>query len=86
MMLQLRPGENGGTLRTDPTANLFAGGVGGLSSLVVGYPFDTVKVRLQSSQNCYRHGWDCFKTIVRNNGATAVYRGISGLAATSIPR
>ena len=31
-------------LRASPGANLLAGGVGGLASLVVGHPFDTVKV------------------------------------------
>jgi len=78
--------KSGGNLRTDPSANLIAGGVGGLFSLVVGYPFDTVKVRLQSSKNCYKNGWDCFNKILRTDGSTALFRGISGLAATSIPR
>ena len=31
-------------LRASPGANLLAGGIGGLASLVVGHPFDTVKV------------------------------------------
>ena len=35
-------------LRLDPNANIVAGAVGGLFSLVVGHPFDTVKVRLQT--------------------------------------
>ena len=34
--------------RQEPAANLLAGGVGGLASLVIGHPFDTVKVRLQT--------------------------------------
>jgi hypothetical protein len=33
--------------RSDPFFNIFAGSFGGLCSLVVGYPLDTVKVRLQ---------------------------------------
>ena len=33
-------------LRASPGANLLAGGVGGLASLVVGHPFDTVKVKI----------------------------------------
>ena len=35
-------------LRLDPNANILAGAAGGLFSLVVGHPFDTVKVRLQT--------------------------------------
>ena len=35
-------------LRLDPNANIIAGATGGLFSLVVGHPFDTVKVRLQT--------------------------------------
>ena len=30
--------------RREPLTNLVAGGVGGLASLLVGHPFDTVKV------------------------------------------
>ena len=30
--------------RAEPWANLLAGGVGGFASLVIGHPFDTVKV------------------------------------------
>ena len=35
-------------LRLDPNANIVAGAAGGLFSLIVGHPFDTVKVRLQT--------------------------------------
>jgi hypothetical protein len=33
--------------RSDPFWNLFAGSFGGVCSLVVGYPLDTLKVRMQ---------------------------------------
>ena len=32
--------------RSEPWANLLAGGVGGLACQVIGHPFDTVKVAL----------------------------------------
>ena len=32
--------------RSEPWANLLAGGVGGLACQVIGHPFDTVKVTL----------------------------------------
>jgi len=83
-MLVRRPA--GEALRSDPRANLLAGGVGGLGSLVVGYPFDTVKVRLQSCPQLYTGGWDCFRKIISTDGARSIYKGLSGLAATSIPR
>ena len=34
--------------RRDPNVNIFAGAVGGLCSLFVGHPLDTLKVRLQT--------------------------------------
>ena len=36
--------------RAKPWANLLAGGVGGLASLVVGHPFDTVKVSIRKEK------------------------------------
>ena len=38
---------NRDNIRFNPNANLLAGGFGGICSLVVGFPFDTVKVRLR---------------------------------------
>ena len=78
--------------RSEPTVNLLAGGVGGLSSLVVGHPFDTVKVRLQTMRGSgsgppqYRNARDCLLKILRNEGAGTLFRGMSGLAYTSVPR
>lgn len=34
--------------RRDPNVNIFAGAMGGLCSLFVGHPLDTLKVRLQT--------------------------------------
>ena len=78
--------------RSEPTVNLLAGGVGGLSSLVVGHPFDTVKVRLQTMRGSgcgppqYKNARDCLLKILRNEGAGTLFRGMSGLAYTSVPR
>jgi solute carrier family 25 carnitine/acylcarnitine transporter 20/29 len=73
------------SLRARPAANLLAGGVGGLASLVVGHPFDTVKVRLQTSQD-YTSGRDCLARLLRHEGPAALYRGMAGLAIFSVPR
>jgi len=83
--------------RVDPVNNLLAGGCGGLLSLTVGHPFDTVKVRLQTMQpvHCiytgvyrlpYSGGLDCCRQLVRNHGVTSLYRGMGALAIFSLPR
>ena len=88
--------------RASPVANLLAGGAGGLASLVVGHPFDTVKVRLQTMQSRggslpYSSATDCLRKVitsllllllqmVRLEGPLALYRGMSGLALFSVPR
>ena len=59
--------------RYSPNANLVAGGFGGLCSLFVGYPFDTVKVRLQTS-NSYKSAFDCLSKIVYNEGIPSLFR------------
>ena len=42
------------------------------------YPFDTVKVRLQSqAPGQYRGPVDCFRQSIQQHGFLALYRGIS---------
>lgn len=47
---------------------LFAGVVAGGANVVSGYPFDTVKVRLQAEQGVYKGPWHCFTSILRKEG------------------
>jgi len=78
--------------RTEPCANLLAGGVGGLASLVVGHPLDTVKVRLQTMRAGggtslpYANARDCFLKIVKHEGVSGLFKGMSALAVFSVPR
>jgi len=78
--------------RAEPCANLLAGGVGGLASLVIGHPFDTVKVRLQTMKAGggtslpYANARDCFLKIVRHEGVLGLFKGMSALAVFSVPR
>jgi len=79
--------------RQDPCANLLAGGVGGLASLVIGHPFDTVKVRLQTMRTdrqggsqVYVNARDCLRKIVRHEGVGTLFKGMSALAYSSVPR
>eukprot|EP00164_Ancoracysta_twista_P004833 GFYU01006568.1.p1 GENE.GFYU01006568.1~~GFYU01006568.1.p1 ORF type:complete len:312 (-),score=83.57 GFYU01006568.1:129-1010(-) len=55
-----------------------AGTVGGVAQVLVGHPFMTVKVRLQTqpSPPIYKGGMDCVRQIVAKEGATGLYKGM----------
>ncbi|PYH95288.1 alpha-1,6 mannosyltransferase subunit [Aspergillus ellipticus CBS 707.79] len=57
----------------------FVGGVfSGIAKLSVGHPFDTVKVRLQTShEGHFRGPLDCVLQTVRKEGITGFYKGAS---------
>ena len=53
-----------------------AGVFSGIAKLSVGHPFDTIKVRMQTSQNAQFNGpLDCLMKTVRNEGLVGVYKG-----------
>ncbi|KAF2005784.1 mitochondrial carrier [Amniculicola lignicola CBS 123094] len=58
---------------------LIAGGVGGVCAVVVGHPFDLVKVRLQTSEKgVYTGAMDVVrKTIAKEGLARGLYAGVS---------
>jgi len=55
--------------------------IAGVAGKYIEYPFDTVKVRLQSQPDTlpllYRGPLDCFKQSIRSDGLYSLYRGIS---------
>lgn len=62
-------------MATDLAKNFVAGGVGGAFTVLVGHPFDTVKVRLQTmpaiqpgTQPLYKGALDCVKKTVAKEG------------------
>ncbi|EXJ80617.1 solute carrier family 25, member 46 [Capronia epimyces CBS 606.96] len=59
--------------------SLAAGGVGGICAVVVGHPFDLVKVRLQTAdKGVYTGAFDVVKkTIAREGIARGLYAGVS---------
>ncbi|XP_052000916.1 solute carrier family 25 member 47-B isoform X1 [Xyrauchen texanus] len=57
-------------------SDFIAGSVGGAFGVAVGYPLDTVKVRVQT-QRQYSGVWDCVKTTCRTEGVGGFYRGMS---------
>jgi solute carrier family 25 carnitine/acylcarnitine transporter 20/29 len=67
-----------------PTLKDFvAGTVAGVTITLVGHPFDTVKVRLQTQDlvpgmQPFRGGVDCAMRTFRNEGFLALYKGMSG--------
>ncbi|EFQ97698.1 mitochondrial carrier protein [Nannizzia gypsea CBS 118893] len=53
-----------------------AGVFSGIAKLTVGHPFDTIKVRLQTTKSSQFTGpLDCLLQTVRNEGVTALYKG-----------
>ena len=58
---------------------LVSGGVGGVCAVVVGHPFDLVKVRLQTAEKgVYSGAMDVVKrTIAREGLARGLYAGVS---------
>ena len=61
--------------------NVVCGSLAGIVGKYIEYPFDTVKVRLQSQPDHlplrYTGPLDCFKQSLRQDGFIGIYRGIS---------
>ena len=56
--------------------DILAGTMAGFTSKIVEYPFDTVKVRLQTNTG-YRGGMDCARMMVQNEGRMSLFKGMS---------
>ncbi|KAG5357983.1 Amino-acid transporter arg-13 [Yarrowia sp. B02] len=64
----------------DSLKDVLYGSIAGATGKVFEYPFDTVKVRLQSQSDVnpqFKGPLDCFKQTFRNEGFLGFYRGIS---------
>ncbi|KAJ2316812.1 hypothetical protein IWW52_003447 [Coemansia sp. RSA 2704] len=63
----------------DRLAGFAAGFASGATKLLVGHPFDTVKIRCQieGGHGRFRGPLDCLASTVRNEGARALYKGAS---------
>lgn len=61
--------------------DVVCGSIAGIVGKYIEYPFDTVKVRLQSQPNHlplqYTGPLDCFKKSVKQDGFIGIYRGVS---------
>ncbi|KAF8989848.1 mitochondrial carrier domain-containing protein [Cyathus striatus] len=68
----------------DPTVDFIAGTISGMASLVVGFPFDTVKVRFQSPDIAgkYRSTFHAIATIIQEEKFLGLYKGITSPLAS----
>ncbi|KAG7466450.1 hypothetical protein MATL_G00164900 [Megalops atlanticus] len=57
-------------------ADFIAGSVGGAIGVAVGYPLDTVKVRIQT-QRKYTGVWQCIHSTWKTEGVNGFYKGMS---------
>ncbi|PAV90831.1 hypothetical protein WR25_06268 [Diploscapter pachys] len=69
---------------SDVLLNFVAGGVGGSCTVIVGHPFDTVKVRIQTMSRpkpgekpLFTGALDCAKQTVAKEGFFALYKGMA---------
>lgn len=65
----------------DAIEDVIYGSIAGVAGKYIEYPFDTVKVRLQSQPDVlplrYTGPLDCFRQSIRSDGFLGLYRGIS---------
>lgn len=69
---------------SNPFKYFLSGGVGGVCTVLVGHPFDTIKVRLQTMSRpargdppVYAGTWDCVVKTVRREGVRGFYKGMA---------
>lgn len=67
----------------DVSRRLVAGGVAGMSACTLAYPLDLVRTRLaaQTTRKYYHGIGHCLSTIVRDEGAAGLYRGLGATLA-----
>ncbi|CDW98505.1 hypothetical protein, partial [Sporisorium scitamineum] len=66
-----KPAESGASIK-----GFVAGTVSGLTKLLVGHPFDTIKVRMQCSPiGTYTGPLDCFLQLARRESLLGLYKG-----------
>ncbi|KAK0489448.1 carnitine/acyl carnitine carrier [Armillaria novae-zelandiae] len=69
----------------NPLLDFLAGTISGIAGLVVGYPFDTVKVRFQNPDMTgkYRSTMHALGTIIKEERFIGLYKGITSPLATA---
>ncbi|TAQ89552.1 hypothetical protein B7494_g2112 [Chlorociboria aeruginascens] len=74
-------GQKGKIALIDAMEDIIFGSIAGIAGKYIEYPFDTVKVRLQSQPDHlplrYKGPIDCFRQSISSDGLLGLYRGIS---------
>ena len=78
------PADRGfGVQLLESAYRFFLGSIAGATGATVVYPIDLVKTRMQNQRAgsyigelMYRNSFDCFKKVIRHEGATGLYRGL----------
>ena len=73
--------------QASPYKDYAAGAIAGSANIISGFPFDSVKVRLQADNCAYRGAWQCFRAIAREEGVSGEVLGggrVVGAAATEM--
>jgi hypothetical protein len=60
----------------DQIKSFLSGGFAGIASVLVGHPFYTLKVRLQTSDQ-YKGLADCFRQTIKREGPRGLYKGMT---------
>lgn len=60
-----------------PHADLTAGLCAGAAYVLAGFPFDTLKVRLQADRGVYRGAWHCLVHILKYEGVSTAVMPVS---------
>ncbi|KAJ3149440.1 hypothetical protein HDU89_003804 [Geranomyces variabilis] len=73
---ELAPTKSTRTIAPERYIGFAAGLASGATKLIVGHPFDTVKVRLQTDGSSrFRGPLDCLRLTIRREGFRALYKG-----------
>lgn len=73
------PSQPGPSKRTAPSVDFLAGGIAGAAGLVVGQPFDVVKVRIQTPQFAGRYAstFGALGAIMREEKVQGLFKGVT---------
>lgn len=56
--------------------DFFSGSVASMANVLVGFPLDTIKVKMQMYPELYGGSWNCFKHTVKRYGVKKLYSGL----------
>uniref|UniRef100_A0A1B6LK75 Mitochondrial carnitine/acylcarnitine carrier protein n=1 Tax=Graphocephala atropunctata TaxID=36148 RepID=A0A1B6LK75_9HEMI len=77
---------------SSPFKYFISGGFGGVCTVIVGHPFDTIKVRLQTMPQpskgelpLYKGTWDCALKTIKHEGFKGFYKGMGAPIAGVAP-